>query len=124
MLDTFPVALVMGILLGFLAGLGVGGGSLLILWLTLVLGVTQDVARGINLMFFLPTAAISCAFRLRQRVLKWQIILPAIVAAVAGALLFGWLGKEIDTDLLRKPFGILLLATGLRELFYRPRKFK
>lgn len=124
MLDTVPVALVMGILLGFLAGLGVGGGSLLILWLTLVLGVTQDVARGINLMFFLPTAAISCAFRLRQRVLKWQIILPAIVAAVVGALLFGWLGKEIDTDLLRKPFGILLLATGLRELFYRPRKFK
>jgi len=124
MLDTVPIALVMGILLGFLAGLGVGGGSLLILWLTLVLGVTQDVARGINLMFFLPTAAISCAFRLRQRVLKWQIILPAIVAAVAGALLFGWLGKEIDTDLLRKPFGILLLATGLRELFYRPRKFK
>lgn len=124
MLDTVPVALVMGILLGFLAGLGVGGGSLLILWLTLVLGVTQDIARGINLMFFLPTAAISCAFRLRQRVLKWQIILPAIVAAVVGALLFGWLGKEIDTDLLRKPFGILLLATGLRELFYRPRKFK
>ena len=124
MLDTFPVALIMGVLLGFLAGLGVGGGSLLILWLTLVLGVTQDIARGINLMFFLPTAAVSCVFRLRQGVLKWEIILPAVAAAVVGALLFGWLGKEIDTGLLRKPFGILLLATGLRELFYRPRKFK
>lgn len=124
MLDTFPVALIMGVLLGFLAGLGVGGGSLLILWLTLVLGITQDVARGINLMFFLPTAAISCVFRLRQGVLKWEIILPAVAAAVVGALLFGWLGKEIDTGLLRKPFGILLLATGLRELFYRPWKFK
>lgn len=124
MLDAFPVALIMGVLLGFLAGLGVGGGSLLILWLTLVLGITQDIARGINLMFFLPTAAISCVFRLRQGVLKWEIILPAVAAAVVGALLFGWLGKEIDTGLLRKPFGILLLATGLRELFYRPRKFK
>ena len=124
MLDTFPVALIMGVLLGFLAGLGVGGGSLLILWLTLVLGVTQDIARGINLMFFLPTAAVSCVFRLRQGVLKWEIILPAVAAAVVSALLFGWLGKEIDTGLLRKPFGILLLATGLRELFYRPRKFK
>ena len=124
MLDTFPVALIMGVLLGFLAGLGVGGGSLLILWLTLVLGITQDIARGINLMFFLPTAAISCVFRLRQGVLKWEIILPAVAAAVVGALLFGWLGKEIDTGLLRKPFGLLLLATGLRELFYRPRKFK
>ena len=120
----FCIAFLASAFCGTLAGMGLGGGSLLILWLTLVLGVTQDVARGINLMFFLPTAAISCAFRLRQRVLKWQLILPAIVAAVVGALLFGWLGKEIDTDLLRKPFGILLLATGLRELFYRPRKFK
>ncbi len=124
MLESFPFALVMGILLGFLAGLGVGGGSLLILWLTLVLGVGQDVARGINLLFFLPTAAISCIFRFRQGVLKQNVLLPAVAAAVAGALLFGYLGKAINTELLRKPFGILLLATGLREILYRPRKFK
>ena len=124
MLETFPIALVMGVLFGFLAGLGGGGGSLLILWLTLILGVEQDVARGINLLFFLPTAAISCAFRFRQGVLNRNVLLPAITAAVAGALLFGCLGKSMDTELLRKPFGILLLATGLREVFYRPREFK
>ena len=124
MLETFPIALGMGILFGFLAGLGVGGGSLLILWLTLVLGVGQDISRGINLLFFLPTAAISCAFRFRQGVLDRNVFLPAIAAAVAGALLFGYFGRGIDTELLRKPFGILLLATGLRELLYRPREFK
>ena len=63
MLESLPVALIVGTLLGFLTGLGVGGGSLLILWLTLVLEMSQTDARGINLLFFLPSAAISCYLR-------------------------------------------------------------
>ena len=43
-------------LLGFLTGLGIGGGSLLILWLTQVQGIDQSTARLINLIFFLPGA--------------------------------------------------------------------
>ena len=43
MLESLPVALIVGTLLGFLTGLGVGGGSLLILWLTLVLASVTTV---------------------------------------------------------------------------------
>lgn len=52
MLESFPVALLVSTLLGCLSGLGIGGGSLLILWLTLVLKVDPIVARQINLLFF------------------------------------------------------------------------
>ena len=41
MLNSLPICLVVGTVLGFLTGLGIGGGSLLMLWLTLVLGVSQ-----------------------------------------------------------------------------------
>ncbi len=51
---TYPVAAI----LGFLAGLGVGGGSLLIIWLTMVVQSDQQEARLINLMFFIPSALI------------------------------------------------------------------
>jgi len=54
MLESFPVLLAIGSVLGFLAGLGVGGGSLLMLWLTLVIGTDHSVARNINLLFFIP----------------------------------------------------------------------
>ena len=37
MLESLPVAVIIGTVLGFLSGLGIGGGSLLILWLTAVL---------------------------------------------------------------------------------------
>ena len=124
MLDSFPVALCAGILLGFLSGLGIGGGSLLILWLTLVLGTGMDVARGINLMFFIPSAIISSLFRCRQGQLSLKTALPALLAGILGAILLSILSSGMDTAILRKPFGILLLVTGIRELCYRPRKDK
>lgn len=122
MLTSFPVCAVVGSLLGFLTGMGVGGGSLLILWLTLVLGLDQATARGINLLFFLPASAICCVFRLRQGSLKLRSCLPAIVSGCAAAVVGSLIAACVDTTLLRKPFGILLLLTGLRELTYRPHR--
>lgn len=121
MLGSTPVAIFMGSVLGFLAGLGIGGGSLLILWLTLILNVPQDTAGAINLLFFIPSALVACLFRLKQGVLDVKRILPALAAGCAGAVIFTLLRSHFDTELLRKPFGILLLLTGIRELFYRPR---
>ena len=116
------VILSVSILLGFLTGLGIGGGSLLMLWLTLVLDMPQDFARGINLLFFLPSAVIACLFRKKQGMLDLHKMLPAMIAGAAGAAVFTFIGANLDTQALQKPFGILLLATGLREVLYRPRK--
>lgn len=122
MLTSFPVCVIIGSALGFLTGMGVGGGSLLILWLTLALGFDQTTARGINLLFFLPASAICCVFRIRQGRLNLKKCLPAIVCGCAAALLGSLIAAWVDTELLRKPFGILQLATGLRELLYRPQR--
>ena len=122
MLDSFPVALCVGALLGLLSGLGIGGGSLLILWLTLVLDTDMDVARGINLMFFIPSAVISSLFRCRQGKLSIKTAFPALLAGVLGAILLSSIGSNLNTEVLKKPFGILLLVTGVRELCYRLRK--
>ena len=104
----------MGTLLGFLTGLGTGGGSLLILWLTIGVGMTQSNASVINLMFFIPSAAVSCFFRWKQGKLTVKKVLPAIIAGSISALLFAMLGKWMDTTWLRKLFGVLLIFTGFR----------
>ena len=113
--------LLVGTVLGFLTGLGIGGGSLLILWLTIALGMEQSVARGINLLFFLPSALIACCFRWKQGTLKLRKVLPAIVAGSAAAAVFSWIGLQINADILKKGFGFLLILTGLRELLYKPK---
>ena len=124
MLNSIPVCLTVGCVLGFLAGLGVGGGSLLILWLSLVVGIDHSIARIINLMFFIPSAIIASLFRWHQGKLNIRAILPAIVAGCISAGCFSMLRKYIDIDFLRKLFGILLLLTGIRELLYKPTKKK
>ncbi len=124
MLESFPVALLVGALLGFLAGLGIGGGSLLMLWLTLILDMSTQTARSINLLFFLPAALCACFFRWKQGSLPIRRLLGPILLGCLSAGVFSFLGTRLDTGLLRKLFGALLLVTGLRELLYRPIEFK
>lgn len=116
------IALLIGTALGFLSGLGIGGGSLLILWLTLVTGMEQNMARTVNLLFFLPAAAVACYYRKKQGTLDIKKMLPAIAAGCVGAVLGTRIGGILDTELLKKGFGVLLLATGIREVLWKEKK--
>lgn len=122
MLTDISFTLLIATLLGFLSGLGTGGGSLLILWLTLVEKMPQNEARFLNLLFFLPTALIACLFRCKQGHLQIKKILPAILAGSITAGLCAWFSNQWDMGLLKKLFGVLLLFTGLREIFYKPKE--
>lgn len=116
MLNSLPVKLLLGACLGFLSGLGVGGGSLLVLWLTVVMGTSPETTRSINLLFFLPAALISLYFRRKQGLLQWRPLLPAIGAGCIAAAAGSCLSTILDTELLKRGFGILLIITGIREL--------
>ena len=113
--------ILVGTSLGFLSGLGGGGGSLLLLWLTLVVGMEPGQARVMNLLFFLPSAVIATAFRWKQSKPDWRLILPAAGAGLLGALLGNFLSPMLPRPLLKKAFGILFLLCGIRELSYRPK---
>ena len=116
------MTLLIGTLLGFLSGLGIGGGSLLILWLTMIQGMEQSAARTVNLWFFLPAAMASCYFRRKQGTLDIKRMFPAMAAGCLGAVIGTLLGSSLDTGLLKKGFGMLLLFTGLREILWKPKK--
>ena len=122
MLESLPVVLVISTVLGFLAGIGVGGGSLLILWLTLVVGAEHGQARLINLLFFFPSALVACLFRWKQGSLEIRKILPAVLAGCASAAIGSWFSYYLDMELLKKLFGGLLILTGIRELLYMPKE--
>lgn len=124
MLDSIPVILFIGTVLGFLAGIGVGGGSLLILWLTLLVGMEHTEARLINLLFFLPSAVIASFFRWKQGTLNFRKVLPAILSGCVAAAFCSWFHTQINVELLKRLFGILLIATGIRELLYKPKNRK
>lgn len=111
-----------GTLLGFLSGLGIGGGSLLILWLTIVLKMDYSTARIINLLFFLPSALIACVFRWKQGSLTVKKLPLAMGIGCIAAALFAFLGKQLELSMIKRLFGGLLLLTGARELLYKPKE--
>ena len=124
MLESIPVIFIVSTILGFLAALGIGGGSLLVLWLTFAIGMDPITVRGINLLFFLPSALIAICFLWHQGSVPWKKIHPAMIAGCLSALGFSWLGGYFDVPILKKLFGIVLILTGIKELCYRPRKFR
>ena len=121
MLSSVPFSVFIGAVLGVLAGMGVGGGSLLLLWLTQVVNMAPPQARILNLLFYLPTALIVSAIRIKQKALPLRMILPGLIAGCLAAALLTTLSANWNTESLRKLLGLLLIAVGLREVFYRPR---
>jgi len=110
---------------GILSAWGVGGGTLLLLVMTLILGVPQQQAAAVNLLYFLPTAAMGVIAHKRNGLLETEALKSAIpwgaAAAVGGALL----ATAVDTDALRRPFGVYLLlaaAGSLRQLWRERRR--
>ena len=117
-------------LLPFLCGLGasilsawgVGGGTLLLLVMTLFLGVDQRTAQGINLLFFLPTAATALICHARGGYLDKPTLKAAVPAAVIAALAGAWVATALDVELLRRPFGVYLLLSGVSLLWPQKKK--
>ena len=116
MLSSIPVLWFVTAAMGFLSGLGVGGGSLLILWLSLIMKLEYPVVRILNLLFFIPGAVIASLIRWKQGTLKVKTALPAIIFGCISAAIFTLFRDRIETHLLKKIFGVLLLFTGAREL--------
>ena len=114
-------------ILPFLCGLGasilsawgVGGGTLLLLVMTLFLDIDQRTAQGINLLFFLPAAASALVCHARSGYLDRPTLKNAIPVALAAALAGAWIATGLDVELLHRCFGGFLIVVGLRELFSR-----
>ena len=119
---SFIVASIVGFLSGILASMGLGGGFILVVYFAIFTDFLQKGAQGINLLFFIPGAVISSVFRWKQGSLNIKKILPAVVLGCIGAGVFSVLGKCLNARIFKKLFGVLLLLTGVREFFYRPRK--
>ena len=54
---TFLGAILAGLVCGVLSGFGIGGGSLLMVWMTAVLSMDQKAAQGRKYSRFTPCAA-------------------------------------------------------------------
>ena len=112
--------LIVGAATGVLSGFGVGGGTLLLVYMTAFAGVEQRLAQGINLLYFLPAGLLALPAHVKNGYIEKPALLPAIGAGLACAALAAWAATAMEVGLLKKLFGAFLIAVGLMELFTKP----
>lgn len=107
---------------GALGAMGMGGGGILVIYLTLALATPQLEAQGINLLFFLPCAAISMLINGKRGLVDWKTAGKLALGGLPTALLGIWIAGKIDTKWLGWIFAAFLIAVGAKELFAKGEK--
>jgi uncharacterized membrane protein YfcA len=116
----FFLPLLAGTVTGILSGFGVGGGTLLLVYMTAFAGLDQQLAQGINLLYFLPAAMLALPSHFKHGYVEKSILLPAVSAGLLFAALGAWAATGLDKALLRRFFGVFLMVIGTTELLRRP----
>lgn len=111
------IDIIAGLVCAVLAAMGVGGGGLLVIYLTLVKGLPQIYAQGVNLLFFLPSALVSLFFKRKLLASKKKLLLTVCPTAVLSSLGFSLIGGYMDEALLRRIFGAFLILAALIQIF-------
>lgn len=120
-MNIFTIAVV-SLLTGVFASLGLGGGMILIVWLTVFQSFSQISAQGINLVFFIPIAALSLIFHTKNHLVEWKKIIPAIITGTVSVILSSILASKINVVYLSKAFAVFLIIAGINEFFKKPDK--
>ena len=97
--------------------MGLGGGAVLLIYLTVFQHTPQFKAQGINLIFFVPIAVLSVIIYSFKKEIKWKTVLPIVLGGVFGSFGGLYLSKLIGEEWVSKIFAVLLIALGLKELF-------
>ena len=118
----FFIDFIAGILISILAGLGIGGGGLLVIYLTMIKDISQIESQGINLLFFVVAGAASLIIHIKKRKLELKNIIVMIIFGSLGALAGSIIANITDASLVKKIFGGFLLLSGLIELFSKSKK--
>ena len=111
------IEILIGFISGIISGTGMGGGTILVLCLSIFLGVNQKISQATNLIFFIPTSIAAIYINIKQKKINFKvskiIIFSGIISAIVGAAIT----KNIDTKILKKFFGVFLTFVVVREIY-------
>ena len=112
---AFLVLAACGFLGGLLGGMGMGGGTALIPLLTLF-GVGQAQAQAVNLLAFLPMAAVALTVHARAGLVRGKGLMPLVLPALLFSALGSLLAARLSADVLEKGFSVFLIVLALFRL--------
>lgn len=109
-------ATVAGFLSGLFGAMGLGGGGVLIIYLTGIIDTEQALAQGINLLFFIPCALIAIIMHAKKKLINFKLALSLALIGLAGAAIGSYIACYLCSKILSKIFAVLLLVMSVLQL--------
>lgn len=109
--------ILIGFISGIVSGTGMGGGTILILCLSIFMGVEQHIAQATNLVFFVPTSIAAIIVNIKQKLIDFKIAIPIMISGIIGAIAGAQISSKTDVGHLRKYFGIFLAIIAICEIY-------
>ncbi len=109
--------IIIGVVAGIVGGLGMGGGTILILLLSLLLDIEQHIAQATNVIFFVPTAVSAIIVSLKNHNINIKIGIPVIIWGCIGAFVGAEISTYMDVGILRKCFGAFLIIVAIYQSY-------
>ncbi len=115
--DVIAVALI-GLVGGAASGLlGIGGGTLFVPAMVLILGKEQHLAQGVSLVVIIPTAISATLANSKAGFVDVEVTRWVTPFAVLFALGGGYVAGLLEGETLSRIFGVVVLYVGSRTLF-------
>lgn len=111
------IEILAGFVSGIVTGIGMGGGTILILVLSLCMEMNQHIAQATNLIFFIPTAIVAIIINARNKKIEWKTSWVIMIFGIVGAIIGAKLSNSIPSSNLRIYFGIFLSFIAIYELY-------
>ena len=95
-----------------ISSMGLGGGGVLLLYLTLFKDMPQLTAQGVNLLFFAPACITSLIIYFKKKIIDLKTVLPMLAGSTAGVFLGRALLHIITPEMLKTVFALFISITG------------
>ncbi|MBE5817002.1 MAG: sulfite exporter TauE/SafE family protein [Clostridiales bacterium] len=112
----FLIFILIGVLSGILSSMGVGGGSVSILLLSVFMGVGQHEAQLTNLIIFIIPAIYACIKYTRYGIFNKRTALIFALSGIPFAVAASYFASRLNNDVMRKIFGGFLVIVGVWEI--------
>lgn len=109
--------IIIGLISGIVSGTGMGGGTVLILLLSIIMGIEQHIAQATNLIFFVPTSIAAIITNWKYKLIDKKIALLVSIFGTIGAVIGAIVSSKIDVEQLKKYFGIFLAMIAIFEIY-------
>lgn len=116
--------IVFGLISGIVTGLGMGGGTVLILLLSMFMNLEQHIAQATNLVFFIPTAIAAIITNLRQKNVDIKLAINISIFGIIGAIIGSFISSIFSSNLLKKSFALFILFIAFHEVYVLYKEYK